>query len=66
MYDSYLFNDYAVRITLESPDGMTEVDLTKRIGAKTREAAIAKAALAIENHYASYDILDVEVKGITL
>lgn len=59
-YDNWLFNDYVVRITLESPDGRTEVDLTKRVSAKDSYTAIAMAALAIENHYASYDVINVD------
>jgi len=59
----WLFNDYIVQITLESPDGRTEVTLTKRVNAKDGQTAIAKAALAIENHYASYDVVNSSVEG---
>ena len=59
-YDSWLFDDYVVKITLESPDGRTDVTLNKRVHAKDAYTAIAMAALAIENHYASYDVVEVK------
>jgi hypothetical protein len=59
-YNGWLFNDYVVKITFESPDGTTEVTLTKRVSAKDSYTAIAMAALAVDSHYAKYEILNVE------